>query len=204
MNWLIIKPSHENNTRISISSVGGTCATLFFNSFSHLRGQPTILLALMVAVIRIPNDFNSRQSGKVQNQLSKHNMKFWCWGIPQTTAKLHLLQNSQFYLHLMYLFSIWMNNKDLYGGRTLIIFYSVIGQLVFMYGYFSGIKEFFPRSSTILHTNCYKFSSIINSTLYIILFIDDDWWIGELRPDNLLTLSLITHVWGLLYCNMEL
>ena len=42
-----------------------------------------------------------------------------------------------------------------------------------------------------------KFSCIINSTLYIILFIDDDWWIGELRPDNLLTLSLIRHVWGL-------
>ena len=158
----------------------------------------------MVAVIRIPNDFNSRQSDKVQNQLSKHNLKFWCWGIPQATVKLHLLQNSQFYLHLMYLLSIWMNNKDLHGGRTLTIFYSVIGQLVFMYGYFSGIKEFFPRSSTILHTNSNKFSSIINSTLYVILFIDDDWWIGQLRPDNLLTLSLITHVWGLLYCNMEL
>ena len=140
----------------------------------------------------------------MQSQLSKHNLKFWCWGIPQTTAKLHLLQNSQFYLHLMCLLSIRLNNKDLHGGNTLTTFYLVIAQLVFMYGYFSGIEEFFPRSSTILHINSNKFLSIINSSLYIILFIDDDWWIGELRPDNLLTLSLITHVWGLLYCNMEL
>ena len=150
-----------------------------------------------------------------------------------------------------------MNNKDLDNGRTLTTFYSVIAQLVYMYGYFSGIAKFFSRSSTIWHIynlccwDCFlswhmlrsqeinkavlqmfyyliskntchrnnnrcpgftikwcvmsnKFSSIINSTLYIILFNDDDWWIHELRPDNLLTLSLITHVWGLLCCNMEL
>ena len=44
-----------------------------------------------------------------------------------------------------------MNNKDLHGGRTLTTFYSVTAQLVFMYGYFSGIEEFFSRLSTILH-----------------------------------------------------
>ena len=74
----------------------------------------------------------------------------------------------------MYLLSIQLNNKDLHGGNTLTTFYLVIAQLVFMYGYFSGIEEFFPRSSTILHINSNKFLSIINSSLYIILFIDDD------------------------------
>ena len=44
-----------------------------------------------------------------------------------------------------------MNNKDLDNGRTLTTFYSVIAQLVHMRGYFSGIDEFFSRSSTILH-----------------------------------------------------
>ena len=44
-----------------------------------------------------------------------------------------------------------MNNKDLDSGRTLTTFYSVIAQLVYMYDYFSGIKEFFSRSSTILY-----------------------------------------------------
>ena len=130
----------------------------------------------------------------------------------------------------MYLLSIWMNNKDLDNGRTLTTFYSVIAQLVYMYGYFSGIAKFFSRSSTIWHIynlccwDCFlswhmlrsqeinkavlqmfyyliskntchrnnhmcsgftmkwyvmsnKFSSIINSTLYAILFIDDDRWI---------------------------
>ena len=118
-----------------------------------------------------------------------------------------------------------MNNKDLHGGRTLTTFYSVTVQLVFMYGYFSGIEESFSILSTILHiqtlvklfsmlhilqsqemnktvlqmfyyliskNTCHrnnnrcpgftikwcimsnKFSSIINSTLYIILFNDDD------------------------------
>ena len=108
-------------------------------------------MALIVAVVKLPSDFNLRQSGKVQNQLSKHNLKFWCWGILQTTEKLHLLQNRQFYLHLMYLLYIWMNNKDLQGGRTPTTFYSVIAQLVFMYGYFSVIEELFSRSSTILN-----------------------------------------------------
>ena len=42
-----------------------------------------------------------------------------------------------------------MNNKDLDNGRTLTTFYSVIAQLVYMYGYFSGIAKFFSRSSTI-------------------------------------------------------
>ena len=122
-----------------------------------------------------------------------------------------------------------MNNKDLHNGRTLTTFHSVIAQLVYQYGYFSGIDEFFSRSFIILHIynlcwDCFlswhilrsqeknkavlqmfdyliskntchrnnhicseftikwyvmsnKFSSIINSTLYIILFIDDDRWI---------------------------
>ena len=129
----------------------------------------------------------------------------------------------------MYLLSIWMNNKDLDNGRALTNFYSVIAQLVYMYGYFSGIDKLFSRSSTILHIynlcwDCFlswhilrseeinkavlqmfyylifkntchrnnhicpgftikwyvmsnKFSSITNSALYIILFIDDDRWI---------------------------
>ena len=44
-----------------------------------------------------------------------------------------------------------MNNKNLDGGRTLTTFYSVIAQLVYMYGYFSGIEEFFSRPPIILH-----------------------------------------------------
>ena len=44
-----------------------------------------------------------------------------------------------------------MNNKDLDNGRTLTNVYSVIAQLVYMYGHFSGIDDFFSRSSTILH-----------------------------------------------------
>ena len=44
-----------------------------------------------------------------------------------------------------------MNNKDLDNGRTLTTFHSLIAQLVYQYGYFSGIDEFFSRSSTILH-----------------------------------------------------
>ena len=44
-----------------------------------------------------------------------------------------------------------MNNKNLDGGRTLTTFYSVIAQLVYMYGYFCGIEEFFSRSPIILH-----------------------------------------------------
>ena len=45
-----------------------------------------------------------------------------------------------------------MNNKDLDNDRTLITFYSVIAQLMYMYGYVSEIDKFFSRSSTILHT----------------------------------------------------
>ena len=44
-----------------------------------------------------------------------------------------------------------MNNKNLDGGRTLTTFYSVKAQLVYMYGYFCGIEEFFSRSPIILH-----------------------------------------------------
>ena len=42
-----------------------------------------------------------------------------------------------------------MNNKDLPSCRTLNTFFSLIPQLVFMYGYFSGVEEFFSRLSTI-------------------------------------------------------
>ena len=46
-----------------------------------------------------------------------------------------------------------MYNQDLGSGRTLSTFYSVIAELVYICGYFSGIDEFFSRSSTMLtHT----------------------------------------------------
>ena len=53
----------------------------FFKFFSAFSGQQTSRFALIVAIVRIPNDVIFKRSVNVQNQLSKHILKFFYVGV---------------------------------------------------------------------------------------------------------------------------
>ena len=67
-HWTIVRPeliSHLNDT---------LPRSFFFRSLSDSKGQPAILLALMVKVVKIPIDFSFSISFNVQKQLLKHSL----------------------------------------------------------------------------------------------------------------------------------